>query len=274
MNTRTIPAIGAKAPSFTLPDSQGRKHSLAQHAGRKVVIYFYPKDDTPGCTLEACDFRDSMSRLTSRGIDVIGISPDSSGSHAKFANKYGLTHALLSDPDKVALRSYGAWGQKNMYGKTVEGVIRSTFVVDEQGRIARAWPNVKAMGHVDEVLTWLDINPKLHAAARVASSVVAMASAQAKIAGQRARAAAKPVAARAKKVVAKAEKQASAQAKVLGKRASKALGAAKKDATKAAKSARKKAGTLLSTARRVGKAAVKAAKAELKSVRAKAKARR
>jgi peroxiredoxin Q/BCP len=274
MSPRTTPAVGAKAPSFALPDSNGKKHSLSQHAGRKVVVYFYPKDDTPGCTIEACDFRDHMGRLTGRGVDVIGISPDTSTSHARFANKYGLPFTLLADPDKAAVRAYGAWGQKNMYGKTVEGVIRSTYVIDEQGRVAHAWPNVKAQGHVDEVLAWLEVNPKLHAAADMASSVVALATARAKLAGMRASAAAKPVAARARKAVVKVEKQAAAGAKDLRARASKAYGTAKKDATKAAKSARKKATTMLTTARRVGKAAVKAAKAELKSVRAKSKARR
>jgi len=272
--TRTTPAIGAKAPAFSLADGQGRKHSLAQHAGRKTVVYFYPKDDTPGCTIEACDFRDNMERLAGRGVDVIGISPDSSASHARFANKYDLGFTLLSDPDKAALRAYGAWGKKNMYGREVEGVIRSTYVVDEQGRIAKAWPNVKAAGHVHEVMTWLEIQPKLHAAASVASTVVAMAASRAKVASQQAREAAKPLAARARKVAAKAEKQAAAQAKVLRTRATKALGVAKKDATKAAKSARKQATSLLKTARRVGKAAVKAAKAELKSARSKVKSRR
>ena len=136
------------APAFTLPDADGKKVSLADYKGRRVIVYFYPAASTPGCTKQACDFRDSLGELNGAGLDVIGVSPDKPEKLAKFRDAEKLTFPLLSDPDRTVLTAYGAYGEKKMYGKTVQGVIRSTFVVDEKGKIAEAQYNVKATGHV------------------------------------------------------------------------------------------------------------------------------
>ncbi|MGB8381280.1 MAG: thioredoxin-dependent thiol peroxidase [Dermatophilaceae bacterium] len=141
-------AVGDPAPTFTLTDDTGAQVSLADYAGRKVIVYFYPAAMTPGCTTQACDFSDSLDALAAKGYAVLGISPDSPAKLAKFRAKEGLTITLLSDPDKAVLQAYGAFGEKSMYGKTVRGVIRSTFVVDESGTIVDARYNVKAGGHV------------------------------------------------------------------------------------------------------------------------------
>lgn len=141
-------APGDTAPSFTLPDSEGRDVSLSDYAGRRVVVYFYPAAATPGCTKEACDFRDNLAELDGEGIDVVGISPDKPAKLAKFVADQALTFPLLSDPDKTVLEAYGAWGEKKLYGKTVTGVIRSTFVVGADGTLEQALYNVKATGHV------------------------------------------------------------------------------------------------------------------------------
>jgi peroxiredoxin Q/BCP len=140
--------IGDKAPAFKLPDADGNPVSLADYKGRKVIVYFYPAASTPGCTKEACDFRDNLRDLNDAGLNVIGISPDKPAKLAKFRDEQGLTFPLLSDPDRKVLTTWGAYGEKTMYGKTVEGVIRSTFVVDEKGKIAAAQYNVRATGHV------------------------------------------------------------------------------------------------------------------------------
>jgi thioredoxin-dependent peroxiredoxin len=144
-------SAGDPAPDFTLPSDDGRTVSLADSRGRKTIVYFYPAAMTPGCTTQACDFTDSLSSLQAAGYDVLGISPDSPATLAKFREKDGLTITLLSDADKSVLAAYGAYGEKKLYGKTVEGVIRSTFVVDEEGTIALAQYNVKATGHVSKL---------------------------------------------------------------------------------------------------------------------------
>lgn len=141
-------APGDKAPAFSLSDADGNTVSLSDFTGRKVIVYFYPAASTPGCTKQACDFRDSLAELNEAGLDVVGISPDKPEKLAKFRDHEGLTFPLLSDPDKKVLTAWGAFGEKTMYGKTVQGVIRSTFVVDEKGNIAVAQYNVKATGHV------------------------------------------------------------------------------------------------------------------------------
>jgi thioredoxin-dependent peroxiredoxin len=146
MSTRLTP--GDTAPDFTLPDADGKPVSLADYRGRRVVVYFYPAAGTPGCTKQACDFRDSLASLQSAGYEVVGISPDSPAKLAAFRERDALTFPLVSDPEKAVLSSYGAFGEKKLYGKTVVGVIRSTFVIDEEGRIAHAFYNVKATGHV------------------------------------------------------------------------------------------------------------------------------
>jgi thioredoxin-dependent peroxiredoxin len=146
MTTRLTP--GDAAPDFTLPDADEKPVSLADYRGRRVVVYFYPAASTPGCTKEACDFRDNLSELNGAGLDVLGISPDKPAKLAKFRDKEGLTFPLLSDADKGVLIAWGAYGEKQMYGKTVTGVIRSTFVIDPDGKIELAQYNVRATGHV------------------------------------------------------------------------------------------------------------------------------
>jgi thioredoxin-dependent peroxiredoxin len=143
---------GDKAPAFTLNDHAGTAVSLADFAGKKVVVYFYPKDDTPGCTKEACSFRDNYDTILAKGAVVIGISPDGEASHTKFRDKFNLPFHLVSDPDRVAIEGFGAWGEKQMYGKTYEGVLRSTFVIGEDGTIIKAWPKVTPADHALEVL--------------------------------------------------------------------------------------------------------------------------
>ncbi len=147
---------GDKAPEFCLKgidqEGQEKEFCLKDFIGSKVILYFYPKDNTPGCTTEACDFRDNLNLLSGMGYTVIGVSPDSVNSHKKFREKYGLNFILLSDPDKKVAESYGAYGEKKMYGRITKGIIRSTFVIDEEGKIAKAWYNVKAKGHVEKVL--------------------------------------------------------------------------------------------------------------------------
>jgi len=143
---------GDKAPAFTLNDHDGNPVSLSDFAGKKVVVYFYPKDDTPGCTKEACSFRDNYDAILAKGAVVIGISPDGEASHTKFRNKFNLPFHLVADPDRIAIGGFGAWGEKKMYGKSYEGVLRSTFVVGEDGTIIRAWPKVKPEDHALEVL--------------------------------------------------------------------------------------------------------------------------
>ena len=139
---------GDPAPDFTLPTDDGRTVSLADSRGRRTIVYFYPAAMTTGCTTQACDFSDSLSSLQARGYDVLGISPDSPAKLARFRERDGLTIPLLSDADRSVMKAYGAYGEKKLYGKTVEGVIRSTFVVDEDGTIELAQYNVRATGHV------------------------------------------------------------------------------------------------------------------------------
>ena len=141
-------APGDQAPDFTLPDADGNEVSLASLRGQRVIIYFYPAAMTPGCTKQACDFRDSKADLTQAGFAVLGISPDTPAKLAKFRDRDGLTFPLLSDPDRKVLQAYGAYGEKMMYGKKSIGVIRSTFVVDADGKIEQALYGVKATGHV------------------------------------------------------------------------------------------------------------------------------
>jgi thioredoxin-dependent peroxiredoxin len=143
---------GAQAPSFSLPDQDGKTVSLDDFKGSKVIVYFYPKDDTPGCTKEACQFNDNLHGFQRVGVPVLGISRDDTASHRAFREKYGLRFPLLSDVDHRVMDAYGAWGEKTSYGKTSVGVLRSTFLIDEQGRVQHAWYNVKADGHAEKVL--------------------------------------------------------------------------------------------------------------------------
>ena len=149
---------GDKAPAFTLPDSTGREVSLAPRAGRSTIVYFYPAASTPGSTKEACDFRDNLASLQAAGFDVLGISPDPVEKLAKFAGKESLTFPLLSDADHAVAEAYGAWGEKKNYGKTYEGLIRSTIVVDPDGNVALAQYNVRATGHVAKLRRDLNLD--------------------------------------------------------------------------------------------------------------------
>ena len=146
---------GDAAPDFVLPDQSGRSVSLKSFKGKQVVLYFYPKDDTPGCTKEACGFRDSMARATKAGAVVIGVSLDGKEAHQKFIAKYSLPFTLLSDEDAAVAKAYGIYKQKNMYGKKYWGIERSTFVLDEKGKLTAVFRKVKVDGHVDEVLSSL-----------------------------------------------------------------------------------------------------------------------
>ena len=146
---------GTTAPEFTLPNQDGTPVSLADFKGQRVLLYFYPADDTPGCTREACQFNDNLAAFQAAGVPVIGISRDDAASHQRFRNKYGLRFPLLTDADHAVMEAWGAWGGKTRYGRTSVGVLRSTFLLDEQGRIERAWHNVKADGHAANVLAQL-----------------------------------------------------------------------------------------------------------------------
>lgn len=149
--------ISDKAPGFALQNQDGKSVSLADYAGHKVVVYFYPAASTPGCTTQACDFRDNINSLKSAGYTVLGISPDAPSKLKKFQEKEMLNFELLSDPDNSVQQAYGAYGEKSMYGKTYMGTIRSTFVVDESGAIAKAFYNVKAKGHIEMLRNELGI---------------------------------------------------------------------------------------------------------------------
>ncbi|WP_224361558.1 thioredoxin-dependent thiol peroxidase [Hyalangium versicolor] len=149
------PQTGSQAPDFQLQDHSGRTVSLSQFAGKNVVLYFYPKDDTPGCTVEACNFRDEHSALEKAGAVVLGVSPDDAKSHQKFATKFSLPFPLLTDTEHKVAEAYGAWGEKSNYGRKYMGIIRSTFLIDPQGKLKHVWPKVKVAGHVEDVLSVL-----------------------------------------------------------------------------------------------------------------------
>src|SRR2546423_692683 len=151
-------APGEPAPDFTLPTDTGEKLTLSALRGRKVILYAYPAAMTPGCTTQACDFRDSLASLQAAGYQVVGISPDAPGQLAKFRERDAITFPLVSDEDRSVLSAYGAYGEKQNYGKTVVGVIRSTFVIDESGRVERAMYNVKATGHVAKLRRELGVD--------------------------------------------------------------------------------------------------------------------
>lgn len=158
MSSKVILEAGQPAPDFTLLDQNGEVRSLTDYRGKRVVLFAYPAAMTPGCTTEACDFRDSVEPLKAAGYELLGISPDSPEKLKQFAERDALTYPLLSDPDREILTAYGAFGEKKNYGRVVQGVIRSTFVIDEEGRIAHALYNVKATGHVGRVRRLLDLD--------------------------------------------------------------------------------------------------------------------
>jgi thioredoxin-dependent peroxiredoxin len=148
-------AEGSRAPAFSLTDDAGATVSSASLAGKPYVLYFYPKDDTPGCTKEACDFRDNLAKFNDQKLRVLGVSPDDPTRHAKFKQKYGLTFTLLSDTEKTLANAYGVWVEKQNYGRTYMGVERSTFLIDKSGKVSKVWHRVRVPGHVADVLASL-----------------------------------------------------------------------------------------------------------------------
>ena len=162
--TEQVLVVGQKAPDFTLKTGDGQTLTLSSVRGKKVVLYFYPKDDTPGCTKEACSFQDELSQFTKANAVVLGVSGDSIASHQRFAEKFHLTFPLLGDPDASVSKAYGVYKQKSMYGRTYWGIERTTFIIDEQGRIARIFPKVSVNGHTEAVLEAL--GPSAQASAK------------------------------------------------------------------------------------------------------------
>jgi len=144
--------IGTQAPDFTLPDQNGNMHSLSEYRGKKVILYFYPKDNTPGCTKQACGFAERFPQFTEKGAVILGISKDSVASHKKFEEKYGLPFTLLADPELVAIQAYDVWQEKKNYGKTYMGVVRTTYLIDENGKIVKAFDKVKAADNPEQML--------------------------------------------------------------------------------------------------------------------------
>ncbi len=147
-----MPNVGDVAPDFTLVDQNGTEHTLSNYRGKWVVLYFYPKDDTPGCTKEACSFNENLGAVEEKGAVVFGVSADSTDSHTKFANKYSLQFPLLSDPKRSVIEAYGVWQEKNMYGKKSMGIVRTTYLIGPDGKVAHVWDRVKVDGHTREVL--------------------------------------------------------------------------------------------------------------------------
>ena len=144
--------IGTKAPDFTLPDQNGNMHSLSEYRGKKVILYFYPKDNTAGCTKQACGFAERYPQFTEKGAVVLGVSKDSVASHKKFEEKYGLPFTILADPELVAIQAYDVWQEKKNYGKTYMGVVRTTYLIDENGKIVKAFDKVKAADNPEQML--------------------------------------------------------------------------------------------------------------------------
>lgn len=251
--------IGQHAPAFTLKDAHGQPHALTDYIGSPVVLYFYPKDDTPGCTDEACQFRDNLPAFQGLNVKVLGISPDSEESHAGFAAKHGLNFTLLADhPDSTGLpvvcNAYGVWGEKSMYGRTYMGVIRTTYILDSDGKVSHRFENVKVPGHVAEVVTALGGQPVIAPppAVNAASKRTASAGSPKKAGKKAAKKAAKKV---ANKKPAKAPSAAKAANKSSGKASKKTAAstrkpAGKKAANKAPAKAPKKTARKASKARR------------------------
>ena len=147
--------IGDKVPDFTLSDQDGKSHSLSDYKGKITLFYFYPKDNTPGCTAEVCALRDNLEDLASDGLTVVGVSADSVDSHGKFAKKYNLPFTLLADPDHVLIEGFGVWAEKSMYGRKYMGILRASFIVGPDLKVAKVWPKVSPLKHVAEVRDWL-----------------------------------------------------------------------------------------------------------------------
>ena len=148
--------IGTKAPEFTLPDQNGEMHSLSEYKGKKVILYFYPKDNTAGCTKQACNFAELMPQFKEKGAVILGVSKDSMASHKKFEEKYGLPFTLLSDTERTVIEAYGVWQEKKNYGKVTMGVVRTTFIIDEEGIVSDVMPKVKPDTNAAEILAYLE----------------------------------------------------------------------------------------------------------------------
>lgn len=149
--------VGDVAPNFTAKNQDGKDISLTDYKGKKVILYFYPKDNTPGCTAESCNLRDNYSDLTTKGFEVIGVSPDSEKSHQNFISKFSLPFTLLADTEKEILKAYGAWGLKKNYGREYEGVLRTTYVIDEEGKIEKVFAKVKTKDHTEQILEAMEL---------------------------------------------------------------------------------------------------------------------
>ena len=228
-----MPTEGAPAPDFTLPDQDGNAVHLAELRGRKVALYFYPKDDTPGCTIEACGFRDSHPSIRATGALVFGVSPDDAQSHQKFIGKFGLPFPLLSDVEHKVAEAYGAWGEKNNYGKKYMGILRSTFLIDEQGNLQKVWPKVSPQGHDQEVLAAIRGEPAPVKAAPAAAEKPAKRAVKKPAAKKSARKAAAPK--RAAKPAKKAAKKPAAKKSARAGAAKKKTAAKKTPARRPAK---------------------------------------
>ena len=225
------------APTFSMPSTSGRAVSTKDLRGKRFVLYFYPKDDTPGCTIEACDFRDNLARLNTAKILVFGVSKDSIASHAKFRTKYGLTFDLLSDADNAVAKAYGAFGEKTLYGKPVTGVIRSTFLIDADGKVERIWSPVKVEGHVDAVLAAIAgtrAAPSQATSRATAPKAATAAKSSATIVPPRASAAKKPAATKSATSKSLIAKTTAARKRSAANKITTVKSAAKKPATKKA----------------------------------------
>jgi len=242
-----IPQTGDAAPSFELQDQQGRTVKLSDFAGKHVVLYFYPKDDTPGCTVEACNFRDEHSTLEAAGAVVLGVSPDDEKSHQKFTAKFNLPFPLLVDAGHQVADAYGVWGEKQFAGRTYMGVNRATFLIGPDGKLARVWPKVKVEGHVDDVLSALGATPSRKPAADTGAAATPAPGPQAPLAPETTRSARStetplPVKEGAKKAPAAkkgAAKKGAAKKGAAKKAPAAKKGAAKKGAAKRAPAAKK-----------------------------------
>ena len=244
-----MPQAGDQAPAFQVPDQDGNTVTLARFAGRSVVLYFYPKDNTPGCTVEACDFRDEHSALESAGAVVLGVSTDSAASHQKFAARFNLPFPLLADVDRALSEAYGVWGEKSLYGRKFMGITRATFLIGPDGRVKQVWPKVKVNGHVAEVLAALKgdapVAKKAPAGKKVAAAKKAPAgkSAVAKSPSVRTAPVPKKAPAGKKAPVSKAASAASKSASVSKRPSAKKAPAGKQPTAKKASAAGKKTST-------------------------------
>ncbi|MFN4282219.1 MAG: thioredoxin-dependent thiol peroxidase [Alphaproteobacteria bacterium] len=240
--------VGDAAPDFTMPTDDGSEIMLSALRGKKVVLYFYPKDDTPGCTIEACSFRDNLPDFKGVNAEIIGVSRDDTASHQRFRDKFGLNFTLASDTTGKVTEDYGVWGEKSMYGKTFMGITRSTFLIDENGKIAHIWPKVSVDGHSAEVMAAIKgelplapAKPKKAAAKPKAKAASAKKPATKKKAPKKsAKKAAKKTAKKAAKTAKKVVKAAAKKTKKVAKKAKTAVKNVKKTAKKAKKKAAKK----------------------------------